>query len=105
MTRVLWTPQARDDLQAQFDHIAKDSVHYAGVTVDSIIGATGRLADFPESGRTVPELGRPEVREVLWRSYRIVYRLTANHAQAHVLTVFRGEHLFPHSRVGPSGPA
>ena len=103
MTAVLWTPEARQDLQGIYDYVAKDSPHYAGLAVDHIINAVGRLVHFPESGRIVPELKRADIREVLWRSYRIVYRLTAHH-QAQILTVFRSERLLPTLRnVG--GPA
>ena len=72
MTAVFWTPAARDDLQTLYDYIAKDSPHYTGVVVDRLIQSVGRLEQFPESGRVVPELNRLDVREVLWRSYRIV---------------------------------
>jgi toxin ParE1/3/4 len=34
-----------------------------------------RLADFPESGRTVPELGVRQVREVIFGAYRVFYRV------------------------------
>jgi toxin ParE1/3/4 len=34
-----------------------------------------RLADFPESGRIVPEFGDPTIREVIRRPCRIVYRV------------------------------
>jgi plasmid stabilization system protein ParE len=105
VTQVFWTPQAREDLQTLYDYISRDSLHYAGVVVDRVVEAMARIADFPESDRIVPELSRRDVREVLWRSYRIVYRLTTNHAQAHVLTVFRAERLFPYSRLGGGGPA
>ena len=103
MTAVFWTPEARQDLQGIYDYIAAESPHYAGLVADHIIGAVGRLERFPESGRIVPELKRSDVREVLWRSYRIVYRLI-DRDQAQVLTVFRSERLFPDLRnVG--GPA
>ena len=101
MTAVLWTPSARDDLQAVYDYIAGESSTYAGNVVDRIIHAIGRVEQFPESGRVVPELNQADVREVLWRSYRIVYRLTAGNAEAHVLTVFRSERLFANVRLGP----
>ena len=104
MTAVFWTPGARDDLQG-IDYIANDSVYYAGVVADRIVQAMGRIKDFPESGRVVPELNRVDVREVLWRSYRIVYRLTSDHVQAHVLTVFRSERLFANLRLGSGGAA
>ena len=103
MIAVLWTPEARQDLQGIYDYIANESPHYAGLVTDHIINAVGRLVQFPESGRIVPELKRTDVREVLWRSYRIVYRLAAPD-QAQVLTVFRSERLLPTLRsIG--GPA
>lgn len=105
MTVVWWTPGARDDLQGVYDHTAKDSPHYAGVVIDRIVQAMERIQDYPESGRVVPEIKRPDVREVIWRSYRIVYRLTADHGQAHVLTVFRSERLFANLRWGSGGAA
>ncbi len=95
MTAVLWTPQARDDLQAIYDYVTKDSVRYADLVIGHIIDAVGRLQQFPESGRIVPELQRAEIREVLWRSYRIVYRYQAPDGKVQILTVFRAERLFP----------
>jgi plasmid stabilization system protein ParE len=38
--------------------------------------AVDRLADFPLSGRVVPEVGRMEIREVFVYSYRIIFRYT-----------------------------
>jgi len=35
------------------------------------------LSSFPERGRMVPEVGEP-YREIIFRSYRIVYRLRGN---------------------------
>jgi plasmid stabilization system protein ParE len=34
-----------------------------------------RLELHPRSGRAVPELGQPSIREVIVRNYRIVYQL------------------------------
>ena len=41
----------------------------------------------------MPELGRDDVREMVLRSYRIVYRVAAGRLV--VLTVFEGHRLFP----------
>jgi plasmid stabilization system protein ParE len=68
VTSVLWTPQAREDLQAVYDYISKDSIRYADNVVDQLIAAIGRVREFPESGRIVPEWQRADTREVLWRS-------------------------------------
>jgi plasmid stabilization system protein ParE len=34
------------------------------------------LSAFPERGRIVPELGLKDVREIIFKSYRIVYRIS-----------------------------
>lgn len=94
MTTLYWTPQAGEDLGAIFAYIAQDSEQYAWLTVREFVAATARLREFPEIGRVVPELNRPDVRELVWRSYRIVYQFAAAQHEARILTVFRGERLF-----------
>ena len=94
MTSVYWTPQAGDDLAAIFAYIAPDSEHYASLTVRELIAATGRLRQFPEIGRMVPELNRRDVRELIWRSYRVVYQYVAGKDEVRILTVFRAERMF-----------
>jgi len=39
------------------------------------------LSKLPERGRIVPELGIPGVREIIHRSYRIVYRIVPGQVQ------------------------
>lgn len=58
-----------------------------------VVAAVDRLILFPESGRIVPELADPQIREVVQGSYRIVYRLLGQ--QAHILTVHHSARLFP----------
>ena len=94
MTTLHWAPQAGEDLGAIFAYIAQDSEQYAWLTVRELLAATDRLREFPEIGRVVPELNRPDVRELIWRSYRIVYQFASTRNEAWILTVFRGERLF-----------
>lgn len=94
MTRLNWTTEASDDLAAIFAYIAQDSEHYARLTIRELIAEAARLKAFPEMGRLVPELDRVDVREVIWRSYRLVYQYLAASHEIRVLTVFRGERLF-----------
>ncbi len=44
-----------------------------------LIAEADKLQDFPELGRVVPEYSVPTIREIIVRSYRIVYRV--NHAR------------------------
>ena len=86
MTRVIWTRPAREDLREIRGYIAQDSERYARVVVARLVVAVRRLREYPLSGRVVPELGRPTVREVIEGSYRIVYRVTPDAVQ--VLAVY-----------------
>lgn len=89
----LWAPQALRDIEAIRNYIAEDSPRYADLVVARIIGAVERLATFPESGRVVPELGDPVIRELIVDPYRVVYRYRGN--AAGVVTVFRSSRAFP----------
>jgi toxin ParE1/3/4 len=57
------------------EYIARDSPLHAVNLVDRLVEATERLETFPLSGRVVPEFERAELREVIFRSYRMVYLL------------------------------
>lgn len=93
MTRILWSPQALRDLEGIRDYVAADSPRYAALVIERIVHSVERLQDFPRSGRIVPERSDPNVREVIVRPYRVVYRLRGD--QAEVVTVFRASRLFP----------
>ena len=75
MATIRWSLAAQDDLREIEDFIALDSPLFAVQFVDRLVGATERLARFPRSGRMVPEFEREELREVVFRSYRVVYLL------------------------------
>lgn len=64
--------QALDDLTGIRDFIARTSPRYGALVVGRLIEAMERVADFPESGRVVPELGEPRVREVIHGTYRLM---------------------------------
>ena len=66
---------AADHLAAIHAYVATSSPVYATQLVIRIEARTSRLAHFPESGRLAPEGADRNVREVLERPYRILYRL------------------------------
>lgn len=95
MTRIVWTQEAISDLESARDYIAGTSPHYGNVVAARLVEAMDRVADFPRSGRAVPELHRDDTREVIHGLYRIVYRLLDEDRVAEVLTVFRASRPFP----------
>lgn len=93
-----WSEGAEDDLTQIYEFIARDSIRYAEVVVRALLESPARLAQYPLSGRVVPELQRDDVREVIWETYRVVYQV--EHERVTILTVFRATRLFPALRLG-----
>jgi toxin ParE1/3/4 len=92
VTRIVWAPQAVEDVEAIRAYVARDSPHYAALVVEQIVAAVALLASSPRSGRVVPEVGDESLREVIHGNYRIVYRL--RHDIIEIATVFHGARLF-----------
>ncbi len=96
---VTWSREAGENLAEIEEYIARDSPERAVRFVDAVIDhAEEMLADNPRSGRTVPETGNPDIRELIYRGYRIVYRLKGDVPE--ILTVFEGHRLL---RLDESG--
>lgn len=89
MAEVIWTEPALQDLDAVAEYIALDNPDAAGHLVEAVFNATEHLEDFPQSGRTPPELPQSVYREVLVPPCRIFYREEENRAL--VLYVMREE--------------
>jgi toxin ParE1/3/4 len=75
MKKIEWTRSALRDARNLRDYIARDSEAYADRSVERIIGAVEKAAGFPLIGRRVPEGDDESIREILYRKYRIVYRV------------------------------
>jgi toxin ParE1/3/4 len=80
--RVVWSPRAVADVEAIAIYIAADSPFYANAVVRKIVATTKSLAQFPMSGRKVPEFDDEKVREWIIYSYRIIY-----HVEPHQVTI------------------
>ena len=63
MAEIRWTPQAIDDLEAICLFIARDAPQFAAIFAQRAFDATDRLAEFPQSGRILPELDDRNVLE------------------------------------------
>ena len=89
--KIRWTHEALLRLFEIEDFISQDSPDRARKFIDQIIEHTESLSDNPLSGRTVPEISNPDIRELIFKKYRIVYRINGNHLD--ILTVFEGHRL------------
>jgi toxin ParE1/3/4 len=73
--KLIWSPASRDDLHDIVAFISRDSRQRAETFGYRLIAETDKLQNFSEIGRVVPEYRDPTIREIIVRSYRIVYRV------------------------------
>jgi len=78
MGKIKWTEKSSRNLQAIFDYIARDSKIYAARFVKSLIASTKKLETMPGCGRIIPELEEQGLREIIYRNYRMAYRIKKN---------------------------
>ena len=73
MVEIKWTNNALEELDDIALYISKDSPKYAQILVKQIYEMISHLKQFPKFGRKVPEYNDPNLREILYKNYRIVY--------------------------------
>ena len=86
--KLRWTNRARQDLVDIGRYIGEDNPQAARRWVARLRKRAQQASDSPQSARVVPELMRDDVREVIERTYRLVYRIQTDTVD--VLTVFEG---------------
>lgn len=91
--KVTWAPLAIDRVAEIASYIAEDSPLAAEKWIHKIFARAGQLASFPESGRHLPETARPDIRELVWGNYRIIYRVESH--QVSILTVRHTKQILP----------
>lgn len=95
--RIVWTPLALARVEDIAQYIAEDKPDAALQWAHALFATVERLADFPESGRMVPEVGSRRIREVVFGTYRVIYSITE---QVDILTVRRSSQLLRMAELG-----
>lgn len=98
MVKIVLSKTARFDLKEIVDYIKRDSVKYAILEKQKIEDAINNLPKQPLSGRIVPELNNNNLRELIFRNYRIIYEI-ASEKQINILTIHH------HARLISNNPA
>ena len=94
--QVIIAPSAQSDLADIVRYIAQHNSDAAARLGYELITRTERLADFPEIGRSVPEFRQQNLREIICRSYRIIYRLRPDEKEIQIVRFWHGARGFPH---------
>ena len=74
--KVIFSPRAIQDLSEVVRYISLDNPTAAERFGNALIDASLSLQSLPERGRFVPEFDDGVTREILYASYRIVYRFS-----------------------------
>ena len=91
--RVYWTDNSIEHLLEINEYISLNSPVYAKRVVDRITRRSEQIADFPMSGRKVPEYEAEDIREIIEKPYRLIYRIKSD--QIDILAVIHGAQLLP----------
>jgi len=88
---VKWTENALKHLLDIYKYIYENSPVYAKRMVDRLTKRSEQIADFPMSGRKVPEYPDEDIRELIEKPYRIIYRIKSE--QIDILAVVHSAQL------------
>jgi plasmid stabilization system protein ParE len=75
---VILSPKAVGDLEAIVRYIALSNPEAARKVGQTLLDKTRDLGQFPFKGQKVPEFDSSEIRQVILKPYRIVYRIEAD---------------------------
>jgi addiction module RelE/StbE family toxin len=95
--KIIWSPLAIDRVSEIAEYISLDNPTAACKWIENIFDKVELLESSPEVGRTVPELGREEIRELIFGNYRIIYRIEKLNIS--ILTVRHGNQILPINEI------
>lgn len=86
--KLLWTKESLIKLQEIESYISSDNPQEVIELIDKIISFAESLSENPDKGRIVPELSISQIRELIYKNYRLVCLLKKNSIE--ILTIFEG---------------
>jgi toxin ParE1/3/4 len=93
--KVFLSSEALSDLERIVAYIALDNIAAAERMGNQLLDAALSLTTFPARGRVVPEFQRPQLREIVFRSYRIIYRVNSVDNSLEIVRFWHGARGFP----------
>jgi toxin ParE1/3/4 len=85
---IVCTNQALHKLNKFIDYIAQDDLFTAEKWALKLIEKIDQLIEQPESGRIVPEYSEPNLRELIFGNYRVIYPIRKEKATIYIQTVW-----------------
>ena len=91
--KIIWSPLAIDRASEIAQYISLDNPTAANKWIDNIFEKVKILKSSPKIGRTVPEINRKEIREIIFGNYRIIYRIEKLNIS--ILTIRHTKQILP----------
>ena len=96
--KIVYTEIASEDLFSIYSFIRKGSAFYAKKEIGDIRNAIKKLKNNAFLGKVFEDLGEESTRELIFRNYRIIYKIT-NDKVINILTIHH------HARSISNNPA
>ena len=97
MVRLNWHNDAKSDILQIYNYIYRDSIYYAIKTINGIADLATHLETFPYMRRKIPEFNEENNRELIYKSYRIMYRIESNKIVIH--RIWHSARLLPQKLI------
>ena len=94
--QVFLSRPALNDLERIVAYIAFHNVSAAERMGNQLLDAALSLNTMPERGHVAPEFRQPELREIVIRSYRIIYRVRKADTSVEIVRFWHAARGFPH---------
>ena len=94
---IFWTGKAQKDLFSIGSFVRRDNPKAANRLISNIRKRTLLLKTNAYIGRAVPEVSDKSIREILYKNYRIVYKVKIKSID--ILMVFEGHKLFDDTEI------
>jgi len=83
LEKIVWLSSAKKDLINIYNYISNDSLYYAMKTINNIIEKTEMLDVFPYTGRKMLDFPSEGYRELIYKSYKIIYKINSSTIYIH----------------------
>lgn len=91
--KIIWSPLSIEQISEISNYIAQDKPMAAENWVEEVFYKVGNLESSPYIGRIVPEINNEQFREIIYKNYRIIYRVEIE--QISILTVQHSKKILP----------
>ncbi len=93
--KVFLSGEALSDLESIVAYIAPHNPGAAERLGNQLLDAASSLQTLPERGRIAPEFRRTDLREIVFRSYRIIYRVNPSAKSVEIVRFWHAARGFP----------